>query len=79
MFSLPLSQIAGDQANLLSDMITQNGPTNNNTHKDKWSFHWGGEKYSTQKVYLQMIDAPDASKIFKWIWKSCALSKQKFF
>jgi hypothetical protein len=78
MFSLPLSQIAGDQDNLLSDMIAHNGPAYNNTDKGKWSFHWGGEKYSTKKVYLQMIDAPDAPNIFKWIWKSCALSKQIF-
>jgi hypothetical protein len=39
MFSLPLSQIAGDQDNLLSDMIAHNGPAYNNTDKDKWSFH----------------------------------------
>jgi hypothetical protein len=79
MFSLPLSQIAEDQANLLTDLIDRNGAAHNVTHKDKWSFHWGGEKYSTKKVYLQMVDAPDAPNVFKWIWKSCVLSKQKFF
>jgi hypothetical protein len=78
MFYLPLSMIAAQQCDELSQEL-------NNLHLDdmsvydKWNFAWSSNKYSTQKVYLALINAPVAPAPFKWIWKSSCLPKHKFF
>lgn len=35
--------------------------------------------FSSKKAYLQLIGSRPCSPIFKWMWKSCARSKHKFF
>jgi hypothetical protein len=78
MFNLPLSLIAAQQCDELSQEL-------NNLHlddlsvNDKWKFAWGGNKYSTQKVYMALVNAPVAPAPFRWIWKSACLPKHKFF
>jgi hypothetical protein len=77
MFHLPLSTIAHDQCH---ELVSAMEPINMNLGNDIWNLTWGGGgKYSTKKVYESISEFPEASSPFKWIWKSCCLSKQKFF
>jgi hypothetical protein len=51
----------------------------NPTKADHLSYIWNSEEYISKKAYLQIIGMVDVSPIFKWMWKSCARSKHKFF
>jgi hypothetical protein len=46
---------------------------------DKWSYIWNSDDFSSKKAHLQIIGINDASPIFKWMWTSCVMGKQKFF
>jgi hypothetical protein len=46
---------------------------------DRWSYIWNSDEYFAKKAYLQIIGMNHASPIFKWMWKSCAHGKHKFF
>jgi hypothetical protein len=63
-FHLPLSLTAVDQLNNLHNLIS-NIP--HSTEHDIWSFSWGGNRYSTKKVYEAITTAPPAPKLFIWI------------
>lgn len=46
---------------------------------DRWVFPWNNERYQSRNVYLRYTESEQARCPFKWIWKSCCQSKQKFF
>jgi hypothetical protein len=75
LFHLPLSTIAMQQCNIMNESLAElNGRMDN----DIWGFEWG-DYYSTKKIYEDILDPPEAAAPFKWVWKSCCLSKHKFF
>ena len=75
LFHLPLSEIANQQCIELGNLLENNIQTEDN---DRWYFQWGNY-YSTKKIYEAILNPPTAPSPFKWIWKSCCLSKHKFF
>jgi hypothetical protein len=75
LFHLPLSTIAMQQCNGMNESLAE---LNGRVDKDIWDFEWG-DHYSTKKIYEAIMEPPDAAAPFKWIWKSCCLSKHKFF
>jgi hypothetical protein len=75
LFHLPLSMIAMQQCEDLSN--TLDGMADS-TNLDKCGFNWGAH-YSTKKIYEAILEPPVAPAPFKWIWKSCCMSKHKFF
>ena len=74
-FHLPLSHVAMQQCNELTVLLHTNYREGVN---DNWSFMWGNH-YSTKKMYEAILDPPAAPMPFKWNWKSCCLSRHKFF
>jgi hypothetical protein len=73
----PLSIEASEQLDQLQHLLEliQVNPT----EADHWTYIWNSGEYISQKAYLQIIGLADASPIFKWMWKSCARGKHKFF
>ena len=78
MFKLPLSLIAVEQCNTLLNMLQYQYQAAS-VNQDEWKFHGKNIKYPTKKVYLSLINAPQAPPPYKWIWKSACLPKHKFF
>jgi hypothetical protein len=58
--------IAAHQCVELSHDLNSLSIENSNEH-DKWVFPWGGDRYSAKKVYMALLNAPDAPPPFKWI------------
>ena len=49
------------------------------TLKDRWTFRWGNERYSSQKVYKLAFAGLEVPRTFQWIWKSKCVPRIKFF
>ena len=49
------------------------------TLKDRWTFHWGNERYSSQKVYKLAFAGLEVPRTFQWIWKSKCVPRIMFF
>ena len=47
--------------------------------KDKWTYRWGSETYSSKKAYKSISADSPAPPIFKWLWASSNLGTHKFF
>jgi hypothetical protein len=47
--------------------------------KDKWTYKWGSETYSSKKAYKSISADSPAPPIFKWLWASSNLGTHKFF
>lgn len=46
---------------------------------DKWSYFWGNDKFSSQKVYATNFMHMQPPAYLKWIWKSSCTMKVKVF
>jgi hypothetical protein len=47
--------------------------------KDKWSYIWGNNTFSSQNAYKVMIGHLPAPQILAWVWKPSCQAKHKFF
>jgi hypothetical protein len=77
-FWTPLSlEASADQLEDLQDALMN--LSLNPLDNDRWSYIWNNDEFSTKQAYMQIIGIVDASPIFRWMWKSCARGKHRFF
>lgn len=76
VFFLPLSVQASDQLTELQQTMDDR-QWEYNQH-DSWSYTWGS-KFSSKNAYKHLQGSLEATPLFRWIWKSGALGKHKFF
>jgi hypothetical protein len=76
MFNLPLSEVTFGQVQNLQQMIETVTLQNEN---DIWAYNGGSVKFSTPKIYRQLIGHEHIDPVFKWIWKIFNQPKHKVF
>jgi hypothetical protein len=47
--------------------------------RGKWSYTWGSTKFSSARIYKELMDHPVVHPAFKWIWTNPCQSKHKVF
>jgi hypothetical protein len=47
--------------------------------KDKWTYIWNSEEFSSQKAYKVLMGWQPCPPHFSWIWSSFCQAKHKFF
>lgn len=77
LFSLPLSEQAYQEYQLLQDKLVQ--IHYDDSIKDQWQFIWGNGLYTSRKLYGLAFNHLNAPPIFRWLWKSKCIPRLKFF
>jgi hypothetical protein len=76
-FHTPISsEVAQELSALNQIMMNMQG---NHQVRDKWTYIWGSEKYSSSRFYSLSFASTVAPTPFKWIWKSRVSKKIKIF
>jgi hypothetical protein len=77
MFHLPLLNIIAHQK--LHDLQEEITIFERIEYNDTWCLLGDGAKFSTKKVYNATTENYDTSESSLDIWKTCCVSRQKFF
>jgi hypothetical protein len=73
---LPISQEAYLQLVQLAQMLDN---VTTSTEPDIWTYVWGSPWFSAAKVYTYLIGHRSIHSALRWLWKSAAQNKHKFF
>jgi hypothetical protein len=76
MFHIPMSVEAFQQYQLL---LTSLQEQQYSVQCDKWTYIWGAQEYSSQKVYKHIAGEDFVHPVFRWLWKSKCQPKHKVF
>jgi hypothetical protein len=72
LFQLPLSNIAHQE---LQELRIELEEATTSNLVDSWNFQWSNPRYSTKKVYRQLIGEHYTHPAILDIWKTCNLPR----
>jgi hypothetical protein len=74
LLHLPVSQEALVQMQNLEADLAQIALSE---EKDKWSYTWGSTKFSSARIYKELMEHPVVHPAFKWLWAKPCQPKHK--